>query len=44
MMSDVRALSIGPIPEGRLRCRFLAIATSDHNVRILGVDPGDNMR
>lgn len=44
MMSDVLSLSIGPIPQGRLRCRFLAVATSDRTVRILGVDPGDNMR
>ena len=44
MMSDVTAISIGPIPEGRLRCRFLAVATSDRTVRILGLDPGDNMK
>ena len=41
---DVAALDVGPIPEGRQRCKFLAIGSYDNAVRILSLDPGDGLR
>ena len=40
---DVSSLSLGDIPEGSLRSKFLAVGSYDKTVRILSLDPGDNM-
>lgn len=40
---DVSSLSLGDIPEGSLRGKFLAVGSYDKTVRILSLDPGDNM-
>ncbi|KAI9136953.1 CPSF A subunit region-domain-containing protein [Paraphysoderma sedebokerense] len=39
MSAPVTALSIGEIPEGRLRSRFVAIGCMDSTVRVLSLDP-----
>ena len=39
MTSEIRCLSIGAIPEGRLRSRFLAIGCADATVRTLSLYP-----
>ena len=44
MGDDVACLDIAPVPEGRARCRFLAVGCYDSTVRILGLDPEDNLR
>ncbi len=44
MGDDVACLDIAPIPDGRQRCRFLAVGCYDSTVRILGVDPEDGLR
>ena len=36
---EVTAISIGDIPEGRQRCKFLAVALNDKTIRILSLDP-----
>lgn len=41
MNAEVSSLVVGPIPEGRQRSRFLAVATLDSTVRILSLDPVD---
>ncbi|RKO91294.1 splicing factor 3B subunit 3-like protein [Blyttiomyces helicus] len=39
MPADVTSLSIGPIPEGRQRSRFLAVGCADNTVRMISLDP-----
>lgn len=41
---DVSSMSLGAVPEGSLRCRFLAVGLYDKTVRVLSVDPGDSLR
>eukprot|EP00210_Caulerpa_lentillifera_P002872 g2742.t1 len=41
MNAEVAALVVGPIPDGRQRSRFLAVATLDSTVRVLSLDPTD---
>jgi len=41
MNTEVTALAVGPIPEGRQRSRFLAVAALDSTVRVLSLDPAD---
>ncbi|KAF5839279.1 CPSF A subunit region-domain-containing protein [Dunaliella salina] len=36
MGDDVACLDIAPVPEGRARCRFLAVGCYDSTVRVLG--------
>jgi splicing factor 3B subunit 3 len=38
---DVACLDMGPVPEGRLRSRFLAVGAYDSTVRMLSLDPED---
>lgn len=38
---DVACLDIGPVPEGQLRNRFLAVGSFDSTVRILSLGPDD---
>ncbi|KAJ1565911.1 Splicing factor 3B subunit 3, partial [Nowakowskiella sp. JEL0078] len=39
MASSISALAVGPIPEGRLRSKFLAVGCTDNTVRIISLDP-----
>jgi splicing factor 3B subunit 3 len=39
MEGTVTCLSLGPVPEGRVRSSFLAVGCDDNTVRILSVDP-----
>lgn len=41
MNVEVAALAVGPIPEGRLRSRFLAVAALDSTVRLVSLDASD---
>lgn len=41
---DVSSLSIGDVPEGSLRNRYLAVGSYDKTVRVLSLDPEDNMK
>jgi splicing factor 3B subunit 3 len=41
LSSNITALSLGPIPEGRLRSRFLAVGCDDNTVRMVSLDPTD---
>ncbi len=41
---DVSSLSLGEIPEGALRNRYLAVGSYDKTVRVLSLDPEDNMK
>ena len=41
MNAEVASLAVGPVPEGRQRSRFLAVATYDSTVRVLSLDPTD---
>ncbi|KAK9916752.1 hypothetical protein WJX75_006568 [Coccomyxa subellipsoidea] len=43
LAGDVVCLDIAPVPEGRQRSRFLAVASYDSSVRILSLDPEDMM-
>lgn len=42
--SDISCIDIGSVPEGRQRSKFLAVGFYDGKVRILSLDPGDDMR
>jgi splicing factor 3B subunit 3 len=44
MGDDVACLDIAPVPEGRARCRFLAVGCFDSTVRVLGMDPEDGLK
>jgi splicing factor 3B subunit 3 len=44
MGDDVCCLDVAPVPEGRARCRFLAVGLYDSTVRILGLDPEDGLK
>ena len=39
MTANVICLTLGPIPEGRQRTRFLAVGCADNTVRIMSLDP-----
>jgi len=41
MGQDVACVDIGPVPEGRLRSRFLAVGSYDNTVKLLSLDPDD---
>ena len=44
MAGEVACLDLGPLPEGRQRSRFLAVASFDSSVRVLSLDPADTMK
>ncbi|KAL6757658.1 CPSF A subunit region-domain-containing protein [Haematococcus lacustris] len=44
MGDDVACLNVAPVPEGRARCRYLAVGCYDSTVRILGLDPEDGLK
>ena len=37
--SEIACLDIGEVPEGRQRCRFLAVGYADKTVKIMSLDP-----
>jgi len=39
MGCEITALTLGPIPHGRLRTKFLAVAGTDSTVRMVSLDP-----
>lgn len=39
---DILSLALGSVPEGALRCRYLAMGTADLVVRIVDCDPGED--
>ena len=39
MTANVTCLTLGPIPEGRQRSRFLAVGCADNTVRVISLDP-----
>ena len=41
--ASVSCLALGPVPEGRIRSRFLVLGGSDSVVRLLSCDPDDRM-
>lgn len=43
MSGTVTALSLGDVPEGRLRSSFLAVGCDDRTVRILSLDPSSTL-
>lgn len=43
MSGNVTALSLGEIPEGRLRSSFLAVGCDDSTVRVLSLDPDSTL-
>ncbi|CAG8455093.1 129_t:CDS:10, partial [Racocetra fulgida] len=43
MTANVHCLSIGEVPEGRQRSRFLAVGCDDNAVRILSLDPDNTL-
>ncbi|CAG8532674.1 14314_t:CDS:10, partial [Acaulospora colombiana] len=43
MAANVSCLSIGEVPEGRQRSRFLAVGCDDNTVRILSLDPDNTL-
>eukprot|EP01062_Namystynia_karyoxenos_P074082 TRINITY_DN70920_c0_g1_i1.p1 TRINITY_DN70920_c0_g1~~TRINITY_DN70920_c0_g1_i1.p1 ORF type:complete len:1217 (+),score=407.47 TRINITY_DN70920_c0_g1_i1:127-3777(+) len=40
---DVISMAVSPVPEGRLRSRFLALGFQDKRVMLLSLDPEDRM-
>ena len=39
MEYEITAMEVGPIEEGRQRCRFLSVALTDSTVHLLTLDP-----
>ena len=39
LSSDIACLDVGPVPEGRQRCRFLVVGSFDNTVRVFSLDP-----
>ena len=37
--TEISCLDIGEVPEGRQRCRFLAVGYADKTVKIMSLDP-----
>ena len=37
--SEIVALDVGEVPQGEIRCRFLAVGLTDGTVRIISLDP-----
>ena len=42
--ADVASLDLAPVPPGRARARFLAVAGYDATIRVVGLDPTDGMK
>ena len=39
MTAEVICISLGSVPTGQQRCRFLAVGLSDQTVRIISLNP-----
>jgi hypothetical protein len=39
MPADVVCMSLGAVPVGEQRCRFLAVGLADSTVRVISLDP-----
>lgn len=39
MSAEVVCMTLGRVPAGEQRCRFLAVGLSDSTVRIISLDP-----
>ena len=37
-------MDIAPVPEGLMRSRFLVVGCADSSVKVLGLDPEDQLR
>ena len=37
--TEISCLDLGEVPEGRQRCRFLAVGYLDKTVKVLSLDP-----
>lgn len=44
MGGDIACLDVAPVPEGRQRCRFLAVGMFDGTVRVLSLDPDSTLK
>ncbi|XP_019849007.1 PREDICTED: splicing factor 3B subunit 3-like isoform X2 [Amphimedon queenslandica] len=44
MTAEVICISLGSVPPGQQRCRFLAVGLSDQTVRIISLDPHDTLQ
>ncbi|CAI8056002.1 Splicing factor 3B subunit 3, partial [Geodia barretti] len=44
MMADVVCMSLGSVPPGEQRSRFLSVGLSDQTVRIISLDPSDTLQ
>ena len=44
MSTDVVSMSLGTVPPGEQRSRFLAVGLADQTVRIISLDPSVSMR
>ena len=42
--SEIACIDIGEVPEGRQRCRFLAIGFMDKTVKIMSLDPESTLQ
>ena len=41
MNADVVCMSLGEVPRGEQRCKFLSVGLSDNTVRVICLDPSD---
>uniref|UniRef100_A0A5S6QBT0 CPSF_A domain-containing protein n=1 Tax=Trichuris muris TaxID=70415 RepID=A0A5S6QBT0_TRIMR len=41
MSCEIVSMALADVPPGEVRCRFLAVALTDHSVRIVSLDPSD---
>ncbi|KAI9208104.1 CPSF A subunit region-domain-containing protein [Polychytrium aggregatum] len=39
LAASITALTLGPIPDGRIRTKFLSVGCSDNTVRVISLDP-----
>lgn len=44
MGGDVACVDVAPVPEGRQRCRYLAVGMFDGTVRVLSLDPDSTLK
>lgn len=42
--SEISCLDIGEVPEGRQRCRFLAVGFMDRTIKIMSLDPESTLQ
>lgn len=42
--SEIACLDLGEVPEGRQRCRFLAVGFMDRTIKIMSLDPESTLQ